>query len=256
MRLRSACFSTTAACGLGLATVLLAGAADAQAPAEPPRTLTVQGVGQATATPDLAVVGLAVETEAAEASQAVAENARRTQQVIEALRGLMADEDRLTTTGYSLQPRYRQPPPTPERPETGPQIVGYQARNQVRVELHDLAQVGRAIDAATTAGANRVDHLQFLLAERGPALRSALATAAAEARAQAESVAAALGVTLGPVLEASTVPGPVMPRQVMARAEAMVAPIPTPVEPGEVTVTTTLQVTYRIDSQGGSSAPP
>lgn len=237
---------TRFALALGSAAVLLGpGAAAAQNPPEVLRALTVSGFGQVTASPDQAVVTLAIETEAEEAAEAVAENARRTEQVIAAVRGLLGEDDRLVTTGYSLQPRYYHPP-RPEPIET-PRIVGYRARNQVRVELRALEDVGRVIDASITAGANRVDQLQFVLEERGPAMRSALAAAAAEARAQAQSVAEALGVALGPVLEATTAPSPrVAPR--FARAEAMMdGPVTTPIEPGEVTVTTTLQVTYAIE---------
>jgi uncharacterized protein len=211
-----------------------------------PRTLTVVGNGQLTAAPDLAVVALAVETEAPAADQAVADNARRTQQVIAALRPLLGGDDRLTTAGYSLQPRYHQPP-RPDRQTTTPEIAGYVARNQVRVELRALDRVGRVIDVAAAAGANRVDHLQFLLERREPALRTALADAAREARAQAESVAAALGVTLGQVLEATTGAPGHLPQPRAMRAEALVTGVPTPVEPGEVTVQATLQVTYAIE---------
>lgn len=225
--------------------VAVAPPSQAQAAPETPRTLTVVGVGQATAAPDLAVVTLAVETEAEEAAQAVTENARRTEQVLASVRALLGEEDRLTTTGYSLYPRYHQP--RPDYTAT-PRIVGYTARNQVRVELRDLANIGRVIDSATAAGANRVDQLQFQLQDRAATLGSALAFAAAEARAQAVSVAGALGVTLGPVLEASTTPSPgIGPQMRFERAEAMAMPAPTPIEPGEVTMTTTLRVTYSIE---------
>ena len=103
------------------------------------------------------------------------------------------------------------------------------------------------IDAAVAAGANRVGGLQFSFAKQDELLRSALEKAGADAHAQAESVARGLGVRLKGVVSATTAgrPVPVQPRmEAMALGEARAAP--TPIEPGEATVSATLQVTYAI----------
>ena len=68
--------------------------------------------------------------------------------------------DKLTTTGYGLDPQYA---PIKSGEPNQPRIVGYVARNQVRAETHAIEAVGKLIDAATTAGANRVDGLEFTL---------------------------------------------------------------------------------------------
>ncbi|HVS03895.1 MAG TPA: SIMPL domain-containing protein [Thermoanaerobaculia bacterium] len=213
-----------------------------EAPRE--RGITVTGHGEVTSTPDLAWVTLAVETEAPDAAAAGARNAERAAAVIAAVEELLAPEDRVVTTGYSLQPRYTQP--RPQQRAEAPEIAGYVARNEVRAELHDVDRVGRLIDAALAAGANRVSDLQFVLEQRGPHLARALQQAAAEARAQAEAIAGALGLRLGPVLSA-TVGG--MPRPVPYRQVAMMesAAAPTPIEPGDVTVEVTLQVTWGVE---------
>jgi uncharacterized protein YggE len=211
----------------------------------PPRTLTVTGHGEVKASPDLAFVELAVETTAENAAKATTENARRTTAVIDALKKKIGAKDRVTTTGYSLQPQYANRRPGSDAP---PEIAGYVASNRVRVESRDLSKVGDLIDVAITAGANRTDVLAFTLENRSPHLRVALQEAGAEARAQAESIAQALGVELGEVLNASTAGvSPPMPlykeRMVAMAADSM----STPVEPGEVEVNATLTVTYRIE---------
>jgi uncharacterized protein len=210
----------------------------------PPRTLTVMGYGEVKTSPDLAFVVLAVETTAESAAKATSENARRTTAVIDALKKKIGDKDRVTTTGYSLQPQYANRRPGSDAP---PEIAGYVAFNQVRVESRDLTKVGDLIDAAIAAGANRTDALSFNLENRAPHLREALKKAGAEARAQAESIAEALGVKLGEVLNASTagvsMPVPMYKERMMA----MAADVSTPVEPGEVEVNATLTVTYRIE---------
>jgi len=209
-------------------------------------TISVMGQAEVSATPDLVILSLAVETTAPKAADAVNENASRGAKVASALKSLIGKDDKLTTTRYSLEPRYEQG----KRGEPSePRIVGYVARNEVQVETHKIDAVGGMIDAAINAGANRVSGLQFTLANRNEQLRAALEKAGAEARAQAESVASALGVKIKGVQTASTSAAPIIqPRHFEAYGvAAMEARPPTPIEPGTVSVAATLQVTYEIE---------
>ena len=231
---------------LGLALLCPLGSTAQAGPDETStRSITVTGTGEVAAAPDLAVVHFAVETEAETAASAATRNAETVEAVLTALRQHLGADDRVTTTGYHVSPQYRQPgPPRPADGNQEPQIVGYTARNQARVELHDLTGVGVVIDAALEAGANRVDGLQFELAERGPHLQKALAQASREARAQAEAIAEALGVALGEVVEARTDAAAPGPRTMAMAMEASGAT--TPVEPGEIHVQATLTVSWAI----------
>lgn len=228
----------------GLTCVLLA--CSAVRADETPRSISVTGEGEVKASPDLAIVSFAVETTAKHARDAVSENASKSQALAAAIKKKLKNGDKVTTTSYSLDPMYEQR----ERGSTAPPAIsGYVARNEVRVELHAIDDVGTLIDIATQSGANRVNDLQFTLADRAPYLRQALEEAGHAAQEQAESVAKALGVKLKKVLSATTSTPPVtLPRRYrgvgMAMAEAQA---PTPVEPGEVSVQATLNVTYEIE---------
>jgi uncharacterized protein YggE len=199
-----------------------------------------------TAAPDLVIVAVAVETTAPKAADAVSENATRSAKVAAAVKTFLKKEDKLTTTRYSLEPRYEQA--KPGQPGE-PRIIGYVAHNEVQVETHEIDSAGALIDSAIGAGANRVSSLQFTLSNRNAQLRSALEKAGAEAQAQAESIATALGVKLQRVVSASTSTAPIVqPRLFEGRAmSAMAASPPTPVEPGTVSVSASLQVTYEIE---------
>ena len=235
----------TALCVLALASSWGLAMADEKAP-EPRRTISVTGQGEVTASPDLAVLAVAVETVAPKAGDAVNENATRSAKVASALKSLIGKDDKVATTRYSLEPRYEAVKPG----ESGePRITGYVARNEVQVETHGIDAVGGLIDAAIKAGANRVSGLQFTLANRNEQLRTALEKAGAEARAQAESVASALGVKLKGVASATTVTGPIVqPRHFEAFGmTAAAARPPTPIEAGTVSVSASLQVTYEIE---------
>lgn len=230
-----------------VAVVLLAAPAAAQT-TEPDlqrRTLTVTGHGEVDVPPDQVLVSFAVETTGARAAAAVADNAKRAEAVLKVLQGLIGSGDRVVTTRYSVEPRYE---PAPRGGTELPRIVGYVARNEVQVESRAIDRVGELIDAATTAGANRVANLHFALADRGAAVRAALGRAAADARAQAEAIATGLGIRLGPIVSATTPAGPVIPVRrhdfAMMAAEARA---PTPVEPGAVSVSAALTVSYAIE---------
>ncbi len=210
------------------------------------RTISVTGQGEVTAAPDLVILALAVETTAPKASDAVNENATRSTKVANAVKALIGKDDRVTTTRYALDPRYQ--PGKPGEP-TEPRIIGYVAHNEVQVETHKVDGVGALIDAANAAGANRIRGLQFTLSNRNEQLRAALEKAGAEARAEAESVATALGVKLKGVFSATTSTGPIIqPRhfEAMGMAASAARP-PTPIEPGTVSVSASLQVTYEIE---------
>lgn len=208
------------------------------------RTISVSTQGEVKAAPDEVLLSFAVETTAAKATEATAENAKRSTAVAAAVKPLLGKQDTVSTTRYTLEPRYESVRPGEARE---PRITGYVARNEVQVESHQLDQVGALIDAATTAGANRVNNLQFQLSSREQALRSAIEKAGADARAQADSAAKGLGVKLGRVMSATVSSGPIVVPRFARMAMAAEARAPTPIEPGEVSVSANLQVTYEIE---------
>jgi uncharacterized protein YggE len=224
---------------------LLTTPAIAQDPA-PPRSLIVNGAGEVAVAPDLAELSFAVETTAPTAAAAVADNARKSTALADALRKQIAEAGKVSTTRYSVDSVYEQR----ERGAAAapPRIIGYVARNQVRAETRAIDSLGKLIDAATQAGANQIDGLEFTLKDRAQAQRDALQRAGEDARRQAEASAAALGVKLGKVLSASAGASPIMPPRPFGRV-AMAAEMsaPTPIDAGDVIVNATLQVTYEIE---------
>lgn len=220
----------------------------AQVPAHPgteePRVLQVSARATVQRAPDRAVVELAVETEAETAREASARNAEVMQRVLSALGRLGVPETRIQTTRIELQPRHDRPRDRP------PTIVGYRAANQVVVRLDDIDLVGRVVDAAVQAGANRVTGIRFEISDPDTAYHEALRLAVERARAEAQVVAAALDEPLGPALRVNTGGMQLPPPQVrMAEARMeMDVEAATPVQPGEMEVHATVSITYRIGS--------
>ena len=233
------------ASALSLAIVLAFFASTASAQTNPNpfavRTIEVDGHGETRTSPDVADLDLAIDTQAKTAEEAASSNAALATKVIAALKSKLGDKGKITTGGYSLNPRYD------ERQNVKPTIIGYDASNTVTVHTGALDLVGALIDSAISAGANRVNSLSFGVEDDTKARTQAIAIATRDAHAQADALASALDVKLGKVLKATTVaqqrPIPIM----AGRAMAMAANVSTPVEPGEVTVPATVSLTYEIE---------
>ena len=237
LRLRASTLS------LAIILPLVASSALAQSNASPyaVRTIEVDGHGETRTSPDVADLNLAIDTQARTAEEAASSNAALATKVIDALKSKLGDKGKITTSGYSLNPRYQ------ERPSARPTIIGYDASNSVMLHTGALDLIGALIDSAIAAGANRVNSLSFSVENDTKARTEAIAIATRDARAQAQALASALDVKLGKVLKATTVaqqrPIPVM----AGRAMAMAANVSTPVEPGEVEVPATVSLTFEIE---------
>ena len=206
------------------------------------RTIEVGGTGEARTSPDTADLSVAIETTGKTAEEAASRNAALADKVTAALKSKLGDKGKISTGGYSLNPQYDQRPG-----HENPTIIGYTASNSIVVETGAIDLVGALIDSAISAGANRVDYLNFTVKNDIKPRTEAITTATRDARAQADALASALGVKLGKVIKATTLAeARPIPMQRMAMPMAMAAKS-TPVEPGEVTVSATVSLTFEIE---------
>ena len=205
-------------------------AQDSRAPFEWIPQIAVTGRGEIKVSPDRATIQISVQTRAATAAAAAAENATKQQAVLAALRALGLGADQLSTINYNVYPE--------QRYEQGkePVIVAYNVTNTILADVRKLTQVGPVIDAALSHGANMITSLQFYASNTETARRTAIATAIEKARADAEVAARAARGTLGTLLEvniASYSPPPPRPMMMMAGKQAQAD---TPINPGEETL--------------------
>lgn len=210
--------------------------------------IVTSGQGESKIAPDRARIEISVQTRALTAAAAGAENARKQQAVLDALRKLGFASDQLSTVNYSLYPEMQY-----DKEGRTARVVGYTAMNTVRIEVRDLALVGKAIDATLSAGANVISSLTFYASNTDEARRAALALAVSRARADADAVAKAAGGSVGQLLEISTgevrLPIP-MNRMMMTRTGAAgQAADATPIDPAEQTISA--YVTARWAFAGG-----
>ena len=227
--------------GLILASVLTAcGATSSMTEPRPPqRVMTVTGAGQVTLTPDIAYVYIGVRTENENVGQAVSDNNRKAQAVMDALeRAGVATKD-IRTTNFNVWP-------SDQYDEKGGKTgTIYVVENTVYVTVRDLTKLGELLETAIQSGANNINGVQFDVAERTEAIAKARIAAVEDARKQAEEIASAAGVQLGAVQTISYYDAAPMAYDYGkgggVRVEAAV-----PVSPGQMQITTTVTIVYEL----------
>lgn len=206
------------------------------------RTVSVSGTGEVTAAADLAVIAVSVVARADTADAARQQVASDAERMRSALRDAGVADDAVATASYRIEPEYR----TDEN-GSDPTVVGYRAVHAFTVEVAP-ADAGQVVDVAVANGADRVDGVRFTLADetRADLRADAIAEAMSAARADAEAVATAEGLELDGLRSASTAPDYRPYDDVRYEDAAGGSGANTAFEPGPVTVTAEVQVTYDV----------
>lgn len=168
----------------------------------PGTEIQVSGEAQLTVNPDMATATLAVESQAPTAPEAQEDNARRTQNIVDALVASGIKKEAISTTNFRLYPvweQQRQPSPSSTSAPQPPKIIGYRVSHDLVIKVDDIDRLGEILDIAVNAGADRVSSIDFGIREAGRYRATLLQDAFRDAQAKAEALAAAAGlVLLGP----------------------------------------------------------
>lgn len=217
------------------------------------RTVTVSGLGEISAAPDVADISFGVVTEAPTARDALSANNQAMTTLTEQLKGRGIAAKDIQTTNINLNPRYSQPQPPqpgqPRRPQQEgftPRIVGYTVTNSVRVTVRDLNKLGELLDAVVTAGANQMNGISFRIEESRALLDEARKRAVADAKRKAEQLCGELGVVLGAPVSVTESDGFMPPPRPMMGRAMMMASESVPVAPGEEELSVSVQVVFEI----------
>lgn len=240
---------------LALVSVLFATGAVPQSqaaqvtPATPNRTITVVGRGEVKVKPEVANTTVGVEALAPTVDAAMEDAQKRMDAVLAALEKLGIATKDIQTSNFSINfERTGSPMPVPAggtKTQASQPEGFYRVSNMVQITIRDLDQVANVIDEAVKAGANNVWGINFGLDDTDALEEQAREDAVTNARARAESLAKLTGVTVGDVVSISEVVGNV-PQPMYSMAEGRGGGGGTPVEPGEVTFTTQIQIVYSI----------
>jgi uncharacterized protein len=204
------------------------------------RWISVTGEGEATVTPDMAVVAMAVSAKGRELAATRDDVNARTSAVLARLRELgVADAD-LQAPDVEIHPEY-------DYRRDAQKLVGYRVSRSVTACVRALDTLGGVLDAVADAGANELHGARMAASDPSAAEHAALASAVAAARARADAIATAAEVTLGGVIRVEETERMEFPQprgRMVAMAES--ADVPTEVAAGELTVSRSVRAWFDV----------
>ncbi|WP_054943368.1 SIMPL domain-containing protein [Paenibacillus ihuae] len=207
--------------------------------------VSVTGKGELAIKPDIVYLSIGVTSSAATAQDAQKANGAKIAKLTSLLKTTwgIADKD-IQSTQFSVQPNYTY------SEKDGQQVKGYIAQHTLQVAYRDLEKVGALLDAASTAGANNIGNAQFAIEDPSAFEAQVIEKAMANADAKAAAIAKAAKRSLGSVVtviqnDDGNHPVIYMENAAMSKVAADTAG-GTSVEPGEVKVSTQLNVVYEL----------
>lgn len=210
-------------------------------------TITVVGSGSASGAPDIANVEIGVESRNADVGAAFTATNEKIDNVIQALVEAGVAREDIRTVGLNIYqdfyPRGMMMEPTGDE-----MPVEYVVSNQIRITVRDIDLVADAINAAVNAGANNIYGLNFGISDREALEAEARAAAIENARMRAGQLAELVGMELGAVTRINENMGGFGPFDVLNLAvqRDMGFGGGVPIEPGQLSVSVQLQVTFRM----------
>nr|WP_223069859.1 SIMPL domain-containing protein [Paenibacillus caui] len=206
-------------------------------------TISVTGNGKISVKPDLAYLSLGVETRAATAKEAQSRNAAALQKLNTLLKDTWKiDAADIKTSQFYVQPNYTY------NDKEGQKVNGYIAHHTLQVKYRQLDKIGQLLDAASNAGANNIENVTFTVENpdqyQEQVIAKAMTNAGVKANAIAKSANRQLGIVLNVVQSDNNNIPLFQQNQAYAKMSAEADSASTSVEPGEITVETTLSVQY------------
>ncbi|MCF6094580.1 SIMPL domain-containing protein [Microaerobacter geothermalis] len=204
--------------------------------------IQVQGKGKLTVVPDIAMVNLGVMTEDRDASVAIQQNSKIFEDVRRAILSLGIKDKDIKTVSFTTYPQYNWK-------ENQQELRGYQVNHMIQVTLRNTKDIGKVLDAASKAGANRVENIRYTTDKTDEYEKEVLKLALKNAREKADVIAAAIGKQITDVAKVTQLGVPYYPdyysnysMEVAAKAGYAADTV---ITPGEITIETTVDVTFR-----------
>ncbi len=218
----------------------------AQTTPQPPlRLINVTGTGEVKVKPNEAVINLGVESRSKSLDEARKQTDEKVRDVIKVLKSNGIDEKEIQTTYLNLHPDYERNHQTGQVTQTS-----YIASKGMTVVVKDLKKLEDLMIALGKTGLNRLDGIQFRTSELEKHRAAARKLAVAAAREKANALTTDLGVKTGMVQTINEVNFSSGPRPMMYNTKmdmAMAESGGSSIEPGQITISETVEVSFRIE---------
>ena len=216
--------------------VLFASSCTVNKPEEKVRTITVSGTGIVTLPADQLTVRFLVRTSEWNVNLARDKNAEITTKVIDKIKESGVLEGDITTVDYRIS-----------QDNSNSYPGKYTVVNYVQVLIRDLSNAGNVIDNAVANGANGLTSFSYSATENPNSLREARTLAVQNAQDAAALIAGASGCKVADVLDIQEGYNPSSySRASGAMLKAVGNSYTTPIEAGNVEITSTVTITFSL----------
>lgn len=187
-------------------------------------TISVEGVAEVTAVPDIGAFHFTVEAEDADVAVAQETSGEKINAIMEYLKteGGIEEKD-IKTTGYNTYPRYEYERTNCTFGDCSSERVlkGYVVTQSVSVKVRDTQKAGALISGVGSRGATNLSGLSFEVDDLEGKKEEARLAAIADAKGKAKRLADELGVRLGDIVSFNDGNYGGYPMPMMAETRAM-----------------------------------
>ena len=209
-------------------------------PQNAPHEISVSGEAKAYAKPDVALISFGVHTQSKKSQDAVLENNKIMNAVINSVKNSGVDDKDIQTTLYNLNSVY-------DYTESGRVFRGYSLDQQVKVKIKSFDKINEILDKAASNGANMIGDLQFTVDDMEKFRSEARAKAIEQAKEKAFTLMKQSGLKIERLVNISEgyapIPVPYGGGYAGVALEKSIAP---QIETGQLEVNSTVTLTYQV----------
>jgi uncharacterized protein YggE len=204
-------------------------------------TITVNGVGNISMTPDTASVTLGVTVVDKTLKAAQAKATTQMQAVIDEIKANGVDDKDIQTSNFSVNVNQSY-----DNNGNPGEVTGYTVNNQVNVTVRDLSKLGSLLDKVVEKGANSIWGINFYVNDQTDAAKQARTLAVQDATQHATELAAAAGGSLGKIISIDETSSPSPVAVAYDKASQGAGGGAAPIQTGSATVTATVSMTFEL----------
>jgi len=207
-----------------------------------PRIISVTGNAEIKVAPDEVTLTLGVDSHDKDLAIAKVDNDKRIKKLLNLAHASGVDPKNIQTSALTMGPEYSD--------QKIPQLLGYKVSQTVTATLTDLSKYEDLMTNSLRAGVNRVDGINFFVADPRKYREEARLQAVRVAREKAKAMAAELGQTIGKpweVIEQSDFDAQDMTANFGMRYQMPLQEAQSTVAGGEVTIRALVRVSFQLE---------
>jgi len=205
--------------------------------------ISITGLGEISASPDIARITSGVGSRAKTAAKALRANSAAMTEIIGGIKAAGIGAKDIQTSGFSVNPTLFYDPKNRQKP---PKITGYQVRNQVRITVRQREKLGNILDRMITLGANQINGISFAFDKPQKLQDEARKRAVKDALRKVNIYVAATNSKLGRIISISEGQARQPVQRFVQRIATPIARANVPINAGEKTLRIRVNITWEL----------